>query len=324
VRSPVVILVSILTLVAACAPHDVRPQGQPTAAAPSGGFQGVYRTEYVGEEQVWNGKPSPAELPARQYAFRSSCQTDGCVATGLRMADGDAGKVFSDDGKDVAALTLDRVGGQWLWAAQYPFTCDEDGSGGREFVAWSLTGQPDGTLTGTRIDARFASPVCTGVFEVPVTMTRVADVAASASLPDPAAAPARKATAPEGFSGHYAVASTPRQPGGEPATLSAVFASYCVRNTDTCVALERFTGSSGTQAVNALEYADGRWTLTYQGGEVTCPYGGKSTRETHVEFTMPTPAAAPLAQVTGAQWSSYTGTCLDVNEWDLVATRAPG
>jgi hypothetical protein len=326
VRALVVVLASILTFVAACASHasEVQPSGQPAPATQSGGFNGVYRTEYVGDEQVWNGKPSPAELAARQYAFRSTCETDGCVATGIRLDDGDTGKVYSDDGKDVPPVTLDHVGDQWLWAAQYPFTCDEDGSSGRQFVAWSVTPQPDGKLTGTRVDARFASPVCTGVFEVPLVMTRVGDVAATTPLPDPAAAQARKPTPPEGLSGHYGVASTPRQLGGESSTLPAVFTSYCVRSTDNCVALERFTGSSGTQAVNALEFGDGRWTLTYQGGEVTCPYGGKATRETYVEFTMPTPAAAPLEQLTGRQRSSYTGSCLDVDEWDLVAKRAPG
>jgi hypothetical protein len=63
-----------------------------------------------------------------------------------------------------------------------------------------------------------------------------------------------------------------------------------VRTTDTCVALERFAGSSGSESVNALEFADGRWTMTYLGGEVTCPLGGKAARATYLELVLPTPA----------------------------------
>jgi hypothetical protein len=304
------------------------PGGTPAASTgrPSGpaAFQGVYRAEYAGDQQVWNGKPNPADLSTRQYAIRSACAGARCVATGVRLRDDDATHVFSsDDGKDVAPLTLDFVGGQWQWARRYDYRCDADGSTGHEFLAWSLNPGPDGRLTGTRIDARFASPTCTGVFEVPVTLSRIGDVDAKVSLPDPAAQPAWKSTAPAGLAGHYNVLSTPRQPGDQPPTLAAEFTSSCVRNTDICLALERFTGSSGAESVNPLDFADGRWTMTYLGGEVTCPRGGKATRETYLELVLPNPAGVPIDALTGLQRFSYQGDCTDVNEWDLVAKRIP-
>jgi hypothetical protein len=314
-------------LVAACSQGPGRSAQSASSTQPqaAGAFQGVYRAEYAGDEQVWNGKPSPGEVSSRQYAIRSACRGEACVATGVRLRDDDATKTFqSDSGQDVAPLTLDRVDGQWLWAEQYPYTCDADGSNGREFVAWAVSPQSDGTLTGTRIDARFASPACTGVFEVPVTLSRVGEVAATTSLPDPTTVPVLRSTAPAGLAGNYRIATTPRQPGAETSTLLAVFRSYCVRNTDTCVALERFTGSSGSAAVNPFEFTGDRWTLSYQGGEVTCPLGGKATRETYVEFVLPSPAATPFDTVAGQQRSTYRGDCTDVNEWNLVAKRVPG
>jgi hypothetical protein len=106
------------SLVAACA-SDSGDVGQPTTSQPSGAavFHGVYRANYAGDQQVWNGKPSPTQLSARQYAIRSTCADDKCVATGVRLRDDDATQVFqADDGKDVEPLTLDFVGGKWQWA----------------------------------------------------------------------------------------------------------------------------------------------------------------------------------------------------------------
>jgi hypothetical protein len=314
-------------LVAACS-SDPSTVGEAKSGQHSGAaaFKGVYRADYAGDEQLWNGKPNPSQLSARQYAISSACNGDTCMATGIRLRDDDATNAFQEpDGKDVSPLTLDFVGGQWLWAEKYGYTCDVDGSRGREFVAWALIPQPGGKLTGTRIDARFASPQCTGVFEVPITLSRIGDVDAKTSLPDPAAEPAWRPTAPSGLAGNYDITNTPRQPGAQPPTLPAAFTSYCVRNTEACVALEHFTGSSGAESVNALEFAAGRWTMTYLGGEVTCPRGGKAARETSLELSMPNPATMPIQMpiqtLTGLQRYTYRGDCTDVNEWDVVVKR---
>jgi hypothetical protein len=320
------IVLTVVTLVAAACSSGPGDAGQAATSRPSGAaaFRGVYRADYAGDQQVWNGKPSPDELSARQYAIRSVCAGDKCVATGVRLRDDDATRVFAaDDGKDVEPLTIDLVGDRWLWAERYEYRCDADGSSGHEFVAWFLTPQSDGKLSGTRVDARFASPACTGVFEVPVTLSRVGDADAKVPLPDPAAQPAWKSTPPAGLTGHYNVVSTSRQPGAEPSSLPAEFTSYCVRNTDTCIALERFTGSSGAESVNALEFGDGRWTMTYLGGEVTCPLGGKAARATYLEFVLPTPGTIPIDALIGLQRYTFRGDCTDVNEWDLVAKRIP-
>jgi hypothetical protein len=322
-RSVVVALAAWLAVGCTAGTGDTSPASTSRPSGPAA-FQGVYRADYAGDQQLWNGKPNPGQLSARQYAIRSACVADSCVATGIRLRDDDAAAVFQeDDGKDVAPLTVDFVGGSWQWAQQYDYRCDADGSSGHEFVAWSVTPQPDGKLTGTRIDARFASPACTGVFEVPITLSRVGDADAKVSLPDPATEPAWQPTPPAGLTGNYHVVSTPRQPGDQPPTLAAEFTSFCVRNTDTCIAVERFTGSSGSESVNALEFADGRWTMTYLGGEVTCPRGGKATREAHLELQLPNPAGVPIDALTGLQRFTYGGECTDVNEWDVVAKRIP-
>jgi hypothetical protein len=325
-RALVAIVLSVVTVVAAACSSGPGDAGQATKSQPSGAaaFHGVYRADYAGDQQVWNGKPSPDELSARQYAIRSACAGDKCVATGVRLRDDDDAHVFADDdGKDVEPLTIDLVGDKWQWTERYEYRCDADGSTGHEFVAWSVTPQPDGTLTGTRIDARFASPVCAGVFEVPITLSRVEDADAKVALPDPAAQPAWAPAAPAGLTGNYNITNTPRQPGDQPPTLPAEFTSFCVRNTNTCIALERFTGSSGAESVNALEFADGRWTMTYLGGEVTCPLGGKAARTTYLEFVLPHPGTAPIDALTGLQRYTFSGDCIDVNEWDLVAKRVP-
>ncbi|WP_319449299.1 MULTISPECIES: hypothetical protein [unclassified Mycobacterium] len=318
------IVLAVVTVVAAACSSEPSTAREATTSQPSGAaaLHGVYRADYAGDEQVWNGKPRPDEMSARQYTIRSECTGDTCVATGVRLRDDDATHVFTeDDGKDVEPLTIDLVGDQWRWAERYEYRCDADGSTGHEFVAWSVTPQSDGKLTGTRVDARFASPACTGVFEVPITLSRVKDSDAEVSLPDPAAQPAWTHTAPAALTGNYNITNTPRQPGDQSPTLPAKFTSFCVRNTDTCIALERFTGSSGTESVNALEFADGRWTMTYLGGEVTCPLGGKAARTTYLEFVLPNPVTIPIDAMTGLQRSTFGGDCTDVNEWDLVAKR---
>jgi hypothetical protein len=63
--------------------------------------------------------------------------------------------------------------------------------------------------------------------------------------------------------------------------------------------------------------------MTYLGGEVTCPLGGKAARTTYLEFVLPNPVTVPIDTLTGLQRYTFGGDCADVNEWDLVAKRVP-
>ncbi|MGO9509795.1 MAG: hypothetical protein ACLPXZ_21525, partial [Mycobacterium sp.] len=184
---------------AACSSGGLPPKAAP-APTPSGPkFDGTYRFDFDGTQQLAGGAPKPTQSRARNYAVRSHCTDSGCIATATKLADGDP-KRKSDPPLD---LVLDYFDGHWQMVHREDSTCTDSDIKGPSITAWVLQPQPDGTLTGVSYVAMNPSPECAVATQTPITVTRVSDTSAGISVADPGKQPSRAPSAPESLSGHY-------------------------------------------------------------------------------------------------------------------------
>ena len=142
------------------------PKG-PKPSAPS--FEGTYRFDFDGTEQLAGGTPKPTKSRSRNYALRSTCTDSGCVATATKLADDDP-KRKSDPPLD---LVLDYIDGYWQTSLREDSACTDSEAKGRSITAWILQPQPDGTLSGTSYVAMNPSPDCAVATQTPVMVKRL-------------------------------------------------------------------------------------------------------------------------------------------------------
>lgn len=272
----------------------------PKPTAPS--FEGTYRFDFDGTQQLAGGEPKPTKSRTRTYALRSACTDSGCIATATKLADDDP-KRKSDPPVD---LVLDYVDGHWQTALREDGACADSDVKGPSLTAWILQPQPDGTLTGTSYVAMNPSPDCAVATSTPVTVTRQGDVDAAISVADPGKQAARSASAPEGLAGHYNETSvlhdSPR-----PGVRRIAVQTMCVRNTDQCATFKSYL-ADGTTVVNSLLFNNGKWLLD-QRSEVKCPDGGTAKTVKHEEYVLPQPVSRPLPRVTGSVRFDAAGSC---------------
>src|ERR1700687_554902 len=78
-----------IALVAACSSGGLPPKAPP-APTPSGPkFEGTYRFDFDGTQQLAGGARKPPQPRSRSYAVRSNCTDTGCIATATKLADND-------------------------------------------------------------------------------------------------------------------------------------------------------------------------------------------------------------------------------------------
>ncbi len=299
---------------------DTEPQ-----ATPSYALNGVYRLVGDGAKQTLGGAPDPGPSMQRQFALRSHCGGETCVTIGMRLDDKDASKPFEDgDGKPDEPMVADYRDGRWFQVEQAEWTCG-DGSVGRQTVYWSLTPQSDGSLTGTRTDIRVASPQCVSVQQLPITVTRTGDIDPAISLGDPAAVPPWRASSPARLSGKYTRTAVQVQAGSEIDRTAVEFTSFCVRNTNNCVALKSFTEPDGPRLV-PLEFDNGRWTVQFDAMDTECPESKQQAQViSHEQYALPTDASNPIQNTTGSEVAVVTGACTGVlRDFNLALQRSEG
>lgn len=268
----------------------------PMPSAPS--FEGTYRFDFDGAQQLAGGELKPTASRTRMYAIRSTCLETGCLATATKLAD-DNVKRKSDPAVD---LVLDYVGGHWQMAYREDSTCNDSSSHGPAVTVWILQPQPDGSLTGTSMVAMNPNPDCGVATQTPIRVKRVGDVDANVAVANPAkqASLQPSASAPNGLAGHYNETSVIRDSEtSRPGTRRVFLQTTCVRNTDICATFRSFLSASGTHIVNSLLFNNGKWTLE-QRVDVNCPNGNVATTVKHEEYSLPQPATRPLQRVTGS------------------------
>jgi hypothetical protein len=131
-------------------------------------LDGTFRVDYDQAHQTANGAQTTGGDPgfSEWWAFRSSCTSTGCVATGTKL---------DDNNHQVASTPAHTaefhfVNGSWQrtpaqFQEQYPRCLGADGKvvagAHTQTVAWSLEPQPGGTLQGVQTQTEFsAEPVC--------------------------------------------------------------------------------------------------------------------------------------------------------------------
>jgi serine/threonine protein kinase, bacterial len=179
-----------------------------TPARPAVMLDGSYRFDYDFSKQTVNGAPyaKPNTDNTSWWAFRSSCASSGCVATGTQL-DTNNHQVARSPAKTADARFVD---GHWQEAPvqrQMPEPRCLGANGqvvaGTDTVllSWSLEPQPDGTLRGVLNGTALTNEcgVQGQVGVVPMVATRIGDVPSGASIADPATvigAPPTSAAAP--------------------------------------------------------------------------------------------------------------------------------
>jgi hypothetical protein len=281
---------SIVLLAACSSGGSSNGSKAPKPSAPS--FEGTYRFDFDGTQQLAGGEPKPTKSRSRNYAVRSSCTDSGCIATATKLAD-DNPKQKSDPPLD---LVLDYVDGHWQMALREDSACSDSDIKGPSLTAWLLQPQPDGTLTGTSLVAMNPSPDCAVATQTPITVTRLSDIDAGISVADPGKQAPRSPSAPEGLAGHYSETSVLHE-SSKPGVRRIAMQTMCVRNTDQCTTFKSYP-ASGTTVVNALLFNAGKWLLD-QRTDVNCPNGTTARTLKHEEYALPQPVSHPLPQVTG-------------------------
>jgi hypothetical protein len=282
-----------IALLAACSARGASNEASkaPKPSAPS--FDGTYRFEFDGTQQLAGGEPKPTKSRTRLYALRSTCTDSGCIATATRLADGDP-KRRSDPPVD---LVLDYINGHWQMALREDSACTDSQAKGPSLTAWILAPQPDGSLTGTSSVAMNPSPDCAVATQTPVTVTRVSGVDDGIPVADPGKQPPLSPSAPDGLTGHYNETSILGD-SSKPGVRRVAMQTTCVRNTDQCTTFKSYQAASGDPVVNSLLFNNGKWALD-QRVNVNCPNGATASTVKHEEYVLPQPVSHPLPGVTG-------------------------
>jgi serine/threonine protein kinase, bacterial len=185
--------------------HTTTTPATSTRAAPP--LDGTYRVNYDFPKQTSNGAPNPgAPNPQPKtivwWAFRSSCTSTGCVATGTEL-DVNNHQVASNPPH---TAELHFVDGHWQRTpvqtqGQYPACLGADGKSvvpgaDTDMVTWSLERQLDGTLRGVVTDNTLTNQCGYQgyVLQTPIVASRTGDVPPSVTVADPATVTATPTT----------------------------------------------------------------------------------------------------------------------------------
>lgn len=286
-----------------------------TSPAPAGPvLDGTFRLDFDGSAQISGSGPTSDKIPAATFAFRSACSKNGCVATGSEVQP-------ETPDTAVGPVVLDYLDDHWLMVKMTETSCGTYGKLPRMTV-WQLTPQPDGTLSGTRLNARLGSPDCVQAFRLPMRATRIGNVGGGVEIADPAQEAKRVPSPPESWRGQYAAVLTFVGDGAEP-PVTQYFSvnTMCPRNSDQCVSFV-FSRVQGRQVVQPFAFTDNQWKLTYQSPVTPCPEPGLSApRVFTTTYLMPASASNPIASLTGNRSVAFTGACHSVSEYNIAATR---
>lgn len=262
--------------------HDEPAAVRPTTAAAGGvDFDGTYRADLgPGTDLEGNAVPS-APATTASWAVRSTCGAGGCLATAANISEGGVALVSN--------LTFDQLGGTWVAVGLASALCGGD-KPDEIWVIYTLTPQPDGTLTGETIRDSTNS-ACAAKRTVKFTRTGDAD---PNKVADPAVLPTRATSPADVLRGRYRETTTFTNAAMAPPPRVLTADTYCLRTGDRCMSL--FHGPDGAVT---LMYANDKWTRNEQ-GTTNCGGGGTAQITVNAEYPMPTQIEDPLALLTGS------------------------
>ena len=172
-----------------------RPSAPAPSAAPArpGGptLNGTYQLTYDQSKRTTNGVAIRQDgADTNWWAFRSTCTTNGCAATGTQLDDANHQVASTANGGETDTLRF--VAGYWQGAPQQERVGCTQPNGQilatqQDTVAWSLAPQADGTLRGTETQT-VVSNECGAqgaVVRIPVVATLVGNVPPAVALADP-------------------------------------------------------------------------------------------------------------------------------------------
>jgi hypothetical protein len=308
----IAVAVAVAGLTAACSlgAKAAESPGEPIRSGAA--LNGTYRLDFDAAQQLAGGEPQPYDPFARWFAFRSTCSASGCIATGSRVKADDPGQPADP----AFSVVLDWVGGEWVTTFAADETCGNKDTA--VLVSWALKPGGGDTLTGTRIESS-VTPGCAYNTQIPIAVKRIGDVDAAIAVADPAAQPPLKHSTPNDLSGRYSGKVT-NPATGTSQTRPLEIASACVRNTDQCRMLATTTRNDGTRSVQALHFADGKWSTDLH-QVAKCSDGSTGDANGHWEYVMPTRPKTPIVKVRGTEHQVSTGSCATTTDFKLLLAR---
>jgi hypothetical protein len=235
------------------------------------------------------------------WAFRTTCNERGCLATGGSIADP------SNPSAPLANVRVaDYVDGRWLMTVFGDDAMSCDGPDGATYSAdgwtiWDIAVSPDGSLTPTVTIV--GTDDCASIEVYTPTMTKLDDSLSGVPVPDPIDQPAHVRSNAAAFHGDYTLTLTPRARPGQREVTNHRVATFCLRSGDRCVTTS-IDEASRVPAVafedfTVLQFADdGAFTGTSRAATQPCDGGGMGQAQS-VTLPLPQATATPLPQLTG-------------------------
>ena len=323
-----------------------------THAPPQPVLDGTYRLDYDNAHQTINDlpNPQPTTRSTTWWAFRSSCTSTGCVATGTGLD-----KINHQvAGIPAATDILHFADNHWQDSTpmqdqkQFPRCLGADGKSvvagaDTETNAWSLEPQPDGTLRGV-LTVTALTNECGNqgtVWRIPFVATRIGDVPPGVTVADPATVtPSATASIPARVFGgpvldgtfrldfddaHQTVNGVPVSRPVPNETEWWAFRSQCTDTTD-CVATGSKLVDTNHQAAAGvpivLHFVDGHWEDTpYLQPPHQCPGTNGTDTETISRSLEPQPDGTLRGVITATALTNECGNQGKVWRTPTVATR---
>jgi hypothetical protein len=294
---------------------------KPSAVEPDFSLDGLYTFVEDGTG-TRNGAPATDLFKGEtQWAFRTKCDEKGCVAAGGRVDPANPSaapsQVFAADYADGkwTQVTLD-VGGATCARQDTTFKSDQ-------WSIWDITKADDKlSIKGTSV----GTDDCNFVNESTSTLTRVGDLPAGMTLPDPADAPKRVQSYPaNAFRGKY-TADYKRADNGQPQNSEQMdVRTTCLRSDERCVTTTVNLAPRDPATPYALEvyqFANDKFTFKQTVGQTQCADGREGVGAKSVSLSLPpAPVPDPAPSVTGNVNVSVTGDCTGTNVYDANFTR---
>ena len=301
--------------------HDTAAKPEAAKPAPPVAvLDGTYRLDFDWANETSNGTPESSGQrhrlsrhpdtgpPSDWWAFRSSCGSTGCVATGTML----------DDKNHQVAQTPPRtadlhfVDGHWQ---RTPFQTQDHqprclGADGKiaageqtDVIAWSAEPQPDGTLRGVWSNTVLTTQcgLQATVWQVPLVATRTGDVPPTVTVADPgtvSSIPTTSTPAPAVTSIAAALDGTYRlvyhvakqtanghpTTGGPNVTYWYALRSLCVSTG--CSATASRVNENNLFETFVLHFNQGRWQNRPYLSTTTCPGRATITSSETVSWSM--------------------------------------